>query len=261
MMKKSSAPVLGMILKGYPRISETFISNEIALLEEMGFDIHIFSMRKPREAFSHKSIERIKAGVTYLPSTLFSSLHKFFLPNLRTFLKHPKNYRKALARMARSFLRGRKSASIKHVLQAGYLVDKMARAGNVTHLHAHFAHSPTSVAFYSALISGVSFSFTGHAKDIYTQKPEKLSRKLALTRFVVTCTEYNKKYLQTLVNGSKPVHAVYHGIDLELFKSERENSAPKPPYKIMTVARFVEKKGLPTVLKALALTQAKGHCL
>ena len=36
-MSTSGPPVLGMILKGYPRISETFISNEIRLLEKLGF--------------------------------------------------------------------------------------------------------------------------------------------------------------------------------------------------------------------------------
>ena len=56
-------PVLGMILKGYPRISETFMSNEILLLEELGFFIHIFSMRLPRESFSHESVKKIRAPV------------------------------------------------------------------------------------------------------------------------------------------------------------------------------------------------------
>ena len=54
-------PILGMILKGYPRISDTFISNEIGLLEQRGIPIHIFSMRKPREAFCHPSVREIRA--------------------------------------------------------------------------------------------------------------------------------------------------------------------------------------------------------
>ena len=52
-MNTSGGPVLGMILKGYPRISETFISNEILLLEKLGFNLHLFSMRQPREDFTH----------------------------------------------------------------------------------------------------------------------------------------------------------------------------------------------------------------
>lgn len=60
-----------MILKGYPRISETFISNEILLLEKLGFRLHIFSMRQPRENFSHESVKQIQAPVDYLPETFF----------------------------------------------------------------------------------------------------------------------------------------------------------------------------------------------
>ena len=62
-MKPSGGPVLGVILKGYPRISETFISNEILLLEKLGFVIHLFSMRQPREDFTHASVNRIQARV------------------------------------------------------------------------------------------------------------------------------------------------------------------------------------------------------
>ena len=66
-MSTSVRPVLGMILKGYPRISETFISNEILLLEKLGFNIHLFAMRKGRENFTHASVPRIRAQVDYLP--------------------------------------------------------------------------------------------------------------------------------------------------------------------------------------------------
>ena len=70
-----------MILKGYPRISETFISNEIRLLEQRGVPIHIFSMRRPREPFCHPSVREIRARVDYLPETIISRR----LPSL---LKH-----------------------------------------------------------------------------------------------------------------------------------------------------------------------------
>ena len=88
--------VLGMILKGYPRISETFISNEILLLERLGFTLHLFSMRQPRETFSHDSIKKIRAPVNYLPETLFTSLPRLLFHNLRLAGKRPANYVTAL---------------------------------------------------------------------------------------------------------------------------------------------------------------------
>ena len=248
---------VGFILKGYPRISETFISNEIRLLEQMGFPIHIFSMRQPREAFTHASVREIKAEVTYLPSTLLTSLHKFLLPNLRVLMRSPGRYAKAFKLMCRRFARTRKSASIKHLLQAGYLTDKMQGSG-ITHLHAHFAHSPTSVALFSSILADVPYSFTGHAKDIYTSNREQLAEKIDLAKFVITCTRYNKRYLQELAPAGKPVHAVYHGIDLKLFSSNGHHVQAQKPYTILTVARFVEKKGLPTILRALADLRKQG---
>jgi hypothetical protein len=121
-MNASQTPVLGMILKGYPRISETFISNEILHLEKLGFSIHLFSMRPPREGFRHESIREIRAAVDYLPETILAPLPRFLYHNLLLAGKRPGTYARALRTALRRFLRTRKVATIKHLLQAGYLV-------------------------------------------------------------------------------------------------------------------------------------------
>lgn len=247
-----NTPVMGMVLKGYPRISETFISNEIRLLEEQGLTVHIFSMRAPRENFTHKSVEAIKARVTYLPSEFWRGLPRFLWPNLRTSMRHPAGYARSFILAFRRFLRNRNPLTFKHFFQAGYLAHHAADM-NLTHLHAHFAHSPTSVAMFAAEICGVPFSFTGHAKDIYTSDATQLAEKIDKARFVVTCTKYNKAFLEDLVQGRKEVHCVYHGIDLELFFAHAAEHTPQPPYTFMTIARIVEKKGIPDILEALAV--------
>jgi len=128
----------------------------------------------------------------------------------------------------------------------------------VKHLHAHFAHSPSSVAMFASMLSGLRFSFTAHAKDIYTSDSSQIREKIGLASHVVTCTRYNKKYLQSLVNGAAtPIHCVYHGIDLTLFNNSIKRPAPKPPYRILSVARLTAKKGIDTILKALALLRDK----
>ena len=148
-MSNFRKPVLGMILKGYPRISETFISNEILLLEALGFSIHIFSMRLPREPFSHQSVKKIRAPVDYLPETLLAPFPRFLFHNVMLAVKKSGNYAIALQTALRRFSRTRKSATIKHLFQAGYLVRRLLPGSGVTHLHAHFAHSPTSVAMFA----------------------------------------------------------------------------------------------------------------
>jgi len=240
-----SAPVLGMVLKGYPRISETFISNEIRLLEELGFRIHIFSMRRPREDFSHESVKRISARVAYLPEDLFSGLPRLFWRNISCAFRRPGRYFRAFG-LALSRFRGapKKHTWLKHFLQAAYLAEKSSGLC-IAHLHAHFAHTPASVAMYAAILLGLDFSFTAHAKDIYTQPPQRLAEKVRRAGFVFTCTRANEARLRSLAGGQGDIHCVYHGIDLALFSGNGRPLEARPPYEILTVCRFVEKKGRP----------------
>jgi glycosyltransferase involved in cell wall biosynthesis len=248
-----SAQTIGMILKGYPRISETFISNEILLLEELGFSFHIISMRRPRESFTHRSVGRIRATVDYLPETMLSGLSAFLASSARLAKSRPNCFRSACRIAAKRFSRTRKAASIKHLLQAAYLIDRVLPHHPIQHFHAHFAHSPTSVALYASILSGIPFSFTAHAKDIYTSNPWQLAEKIDRAQFVITCTEYNRLYLRKLpVCGNTPIFRVYHGIDLDLFQApEGPMSDRKPPFRLLTVARLAPKKGIHTVLHAL----------
>ena len=259
-MNASHQPYLGMILKGYPRISETFISNEILLLEKIGFPIHLFSMRQPRESFTHQSVAQIQSRVDYLPETLLRPLPRFLIHNCLLAAQRPVVYARALKIALQRFLRTRKSATLKHLFQAGYLVQSLLPVHPSLHLHAHFAHSPASVAMFASLLSGLPFSFTAHAKDIYTSDPRQLRQKMAMARFVVTCTEYNRRYLETLFDGAAPrIYRVYHGIDTALFTQNRDISVKaKKPYQLLTVARLTAKKGLPTVYKALKILKDKG---
>ena len=250
-----------MVLKGYPRISETFISNEIRLLEQMGFNIHIYSMRAPRENFSHASIKEIRAKVTYLPESMIWGLPALLWHNLRYVLRHPGRYWKCIKLMLPRFkLAPKKHTWLKHLLQGGYLVQKTVidQGVDLGHLHGHFAHTPTTVTMCAACLADVPFSFTAHAKDIYTQDPRRIADKLDLAKFVVTCTRYNADHLRTIAPGGKDVHCVYHGINLDLFSLNGRPAESKPPYHILTVARFVEKKGIDTILKALAKLRAEG---
>ena len=249
-----------MILKGYPRISETFISNEILLLEKLGFNIHLISMRRGREKFTHESVQRIRARVDYLPETLLTPLPKFIFHNLQLAAQRPGVYVAALKTALRRFRRTRKSATIKHLFQAGVLVHKFLPASDIVHLHAHFAHSPTSVAMFAGQLSGLDFSFTAHAKDIYTTNPAQLREKISLAKFVITCTGYNKQHLLNLSDGLPvAIHRIYHGIDTGLFTGETgEIPAPQPPYEILTVARIIAKKRIAHDLQGIKDTQRSG---
>lgn len=258
-MSRPSPTSLGFVLKGFPRISETFISNEIRLLEQRGFRIHIYSMRHPRESFTHESVKAIRAKVTYLPQSVSYDFPRLLWQNICLFARIPKRYIKtARLWLSRYPQAPKKHTWLKHFLQAGWLVQCSAKREGIHHFHAHFAHTPSSVAMYAASFCDVPFSFFAHAKDIYTQNPIALKEKIDRAKFVVTCTAYNENYLKHIAKNAKKISCVRHGIDLSLFSPKSRPATPTPPFTILTVARLVPKKGLFDVLEALAFLRQKG---
>src|SRR2546422_5496153 len=85
-------------------------------------------------------------------------------------------------------------AALRHLLEAGYLADVLFGQA-ATHLHAHFASSPALVALLTSRITGLPYTLTAHAKDIYVSHPDDLRAKFREARAVVTCTEYNRQHL------------------------------------------------------------------
>src|SRR5229473_8110735 len=69
---------VAFVLKGYPRLSETFIAQEIRALEERGLDIQIVSMRHPTDRTSHPVHDQIRAPVLYLPEYLKDAPRRVF---------------------------------------------------------------------------------------------------------------------------------------------------------------------------------------
>jgi glycosyltransferase involved in cell wall biosynthesis len=246
-----------MILKGYPRISESFISTEILLLEGLGLPIDIYSLRQPRESFAHDHIKDIKAPVTYLPEYVLPHWRTLFASNAALSRRLGSHYTRCFAGAVRRAWQRRKAATLRHFLQAGHLCATRLAGSAVRHLHAHFCHTPTSVALFAAELLGLPFSFTAHAKDIYTSEPEQLRRKIRQARFVVTCTRYNADYLNTLGDAGTPIHTIYHGIDLDFF-TYTPPEPPTPPFRMLSVGRLVAKKGYDDLLRALKILQERG---
>jgi len=132
----------------------------------------------------------------------------------------------------------------------------VARQAQWQHLHAHWATVSTSAAMLIARLSGLSFSFTGHAWDIFGDTT-LLAEKAAAARFVLTCTEFNRQYLVNVATLPKDkVHVLYHGFPLQ-----GSPSAPRhgdESMRILTVGRWSEKKGFVELAAALAIAQKHG---
>ena len=134
----------------------------------------------------------------------------------------------------------------------------------IKHLHAHFIHTPASVARYAAKLCGLTWSCSAHAKDIWTSQQWELSDKLNDCSWAVTCTKNNVEHLSSIAPNSQ-IDLTYHGLDLRRFEppknagSKRDGSNESDPVIILSVGRAVEKKGYDNLLGALACLPKQLH--
>ena len=251
-----AAAKLVVVVKGYPRVSETFVAQEIAALERQGLPLTIVSLRRPYDRITHPVHRAVRATVRYLPEYLWHAPLRVLSGHLRAFRRDPVRYRQGLRLWLCDLRRDPTPNRVRRFGQAGVLAAELPSGAR--HLHAHFLHTPASVARYAAAMTGVSYSLSGHAKDIWTSPAWELTEKLEGARFCVTCTAANRDYLARLAPAAA-VHLVYHGLDRYLFSlpsdfgSGRDGSDSTDPVRLLSVGRFQPKKGFDVLLRSLAL--------
>jgi glycosyltransferase involved in cell wall biosynthesis len=248
---------VAFVLKGYPRLSETFIAQEIAALEQLGLQILIVSLRHPTDKHTHPIHADIRAPLLYLPEYLRDAPMRV----LRAWwhVRRRPGYRAAWSVWWRDLLRDRTANRVRRFGQALVLAHELP--ADIVRLHAHFLHTPASVVRYAAMMRALPWSGSAHAKDIWTTPQWDLREKLASCDWLVTCTGTNRDYLATLAPPGT-VELVYHGLDLARFplypleRPARDGRRPDDPVRILSVGRLVEKKGTDVLLEALALLPA-----
>ncbi len=246
---------VGYVLKVFPRLSETFVLNEILELERQGLAVEIFSLNPPMDSRFHGGLSRLRAEVTYLPRPDSSKIWQTIQDEYGSLDIHPTAAGTAFLHALRSSNEG----DWKHLLQALYVVSAV-RSRGIDHLHAHFATSATLVVMLAHMLSDVSFSFTAHAKDIYhhTADQELLADALERATFAVTVTDHNVARLEECAPLARSkIHRIYNGIRLEKCLPTPEPSSDPPL--ILSVGRLVEKKGFPYLVEACRLLRDQGY--
>jgi glycosyltransferase involved in cell wall biosynthesis len=241
---------IGVVLKGYPRLSETFIAQELAALERRGFALALFSLRRPTDAATHPVHAEIAAPVAYLPEYLRDEPRRVWRA-WRAARRLP-GYRAAFAAWRADLGRDRTANRGRRFGQALVLAAELP--ADIGHLHAHFLHTPASVTRYAATMRGLPWSVSAHAKDIWTTPEWEKREKLASCAWATTCTRANAVHLRALAGDPSRVDLVYHGIDANRFPPIETHVAPadRRPVVILSVGRAVEKKGYDDLLPALA---------
>lgn len=255
------AGAIAFVLKGYPRLSETFIANEIQALEMRGLDIRIVSLRYPTDTKTHPVHSEIRAGVHYLPEYLYRAPRRLFAAWRRA--RRSPRYRECLHTWLRDLRRDPTPNRVRRFGQALVLANELD--ADVVHLHAHFLHTPASVTRYASMLLDLPWSCSAHARDIWTTPDWEKREKLGSCQWAVTCTAVNHRHLRDLAPFPERIELVYHGLDAGRFpatdagESLRDGSDPLEPVTILSVGRAVEKKGYQDLLAALALLPAELH--
>jgi glycosyltransferase involved in cell wall biosynthesis len=250
----AAGAAVAVVLKGYPRLSETFIAHEIRALEQRGLRLVLFSLRHPTDRERHPVHEEIRATVTYLPEYLYQEPLRVWRAWRRA--RRLPGYPAAAKAWWRDLMRDRTPNRVRRFGQALVLAAELPP--QVVHLHAHFLHTPASVTRYAAILRGLPWSCSAHAKDVWTTPEWEKREKLAHCAWATTCTAANAQHLRALAPQPDRVDLVYHGVDPVRFPSprqerrERDGSDPADPVVVLSVGRAVEKKGFDDLLEALA---------
>ena len=254
-------PRIAIVLKGYPRLSETFVAQEIRALEQRGFSFCIVSLRHPYDPATHPIHDEIVAPVLYLPEYAHDDWRRVFRACRHLCLK--RGFWSSLLRFATDLVFEPTRNRARRFAQAMVMAYELPPS--VRHYYTHFMHTPSSVSYYASLITGCSWSISAHAKDIWTQGRRELRNKLASADWTVTCTRTNYEYLSGLAGRTGKVALLYHGIDFERFRRltsdpvTRDGSLAGEAVQLISVGRAVDKKGYDDLLAALAELPADLH--
>ncbi len=243
---------IGVIISCYPVSTETFIAREFQKIEALGFELELLSLKNPKENpgnfYKPCSVnmlpffptrEMLKSNFSFCLK-YFKKISVFILFLIRKNIFKPFNILKFLSVMPKT-------------IHYYYIL----KSKGVSHIHSHWTTLPALCAFFLSEVTGITYSITAHAWDIYVDQT-MLKDKLEKSVFVVTCTGHNADYLKGLVNRKSEKRMIlnYHGIDLKKYipKTEYHND-----YLIVTAGRLIEKKGLKYLLMALEELNRSGR--
>jgi len=234
---------IGYILRYFPKISESFVLNEINELGRLGHDLYIFALSPAPE-------DRIPS----VPGkgTAYREVH--YLPPLSVMQKAVSGF-KAYSRSG-LFRTEYKAESALLPFALGYF-SNLVRRKNIQLLHAHFNGFPTQLAMLISEKTEIPFTFMPHAFDIFKDLDKKLlEKRIEASSFIFAHSKFMKDYIYSLLPGyEEKIRLVRACPDLRRIDEtisrrgfEKEKSGPH----IITVARLVEKKGIRNALSALS---------
>ena len=239
----------------FPKLSETFVLNEMVACEAQGVQVELFPLLRERQAVAHPEVEAWVRRARFHPFISAAILAS----NLRFLREQPRGYVGLLAEVLRktwgsaNFFVGALGIFPKSVRFA----DEMRRRG-VTHVHAHFATHPALAAFIVHRLTGIPFSFTAHGSDLHVER-RMLDAKVEAAAFAVTVSAYNREVIVRECGEQvrDKVRVVHCGVDPEVFRPGGHGRGVGV-FRLVCVASFEEVKGHRYLVDACRLLRGRG---
>ena len=233
---------IAYVLKKFPRLSETFILNEVLGLEALGHEVVIFSLRPADDEPRHEGLRRLKAEVQLVPK------------------ENSMPWSEAEGR-SRELLQELPAGRRQKTWAQGMAVAELCARHEGEQVHAHFMTVASHVAALARLAGGPPFTVTAHAKDIFRNgiNQELFRCVAALSSGIVTVSEFNQRYIteRFFGGGEAPVTVIYNGLPLDEF-ANGARPVRREPDLILGVGRLVQKKGFDVLIKACSLLRDMG---
>jgi len=254
---------VGYMAQVFPGLTMTFVYREVRALRAAGLHVQAFSTWRPRlDELSEEAKDLVEDTFYIFPL----NWPRFLLSHVWYFITRPRRYLDTLWFL---MTRGHKTfknrlRTLGHFCEAVYVAREVERR-NISHMHVHFALNATTIAMAINRLTDVPFSFTAHANDIFVN-PILLPEKIKAARFIVAISEYNKRFLHDIVPGQATldkIHVVRYGVDTQVFSPPAHRPSRHERPVIVDVARLVEKKGHPYLIKACKILADQGyafHC-
>jgi colanic acid/amylovoran biosynthesis glycosyltransferase len=239
----SMANSVGYLFERFPRFTQTFCAREVAELYRQAMPVEVFSIYRPKEAIPEvPGLDRVR--VHYLPSTK----NPMIVARAHLFSPQPRKIWAADG-----------DRRDKRRFREAVHLDPILRNRAITHLHVHFASIAAHTAWWLKRLFGITYSFTGHANDIFCPKPDhriSLDNLVRAASFVVAVTDYSATRLkQEFPYARDKIFRVYNGLDPSIFKAAVSGTES---LRIVSVGRLIEKKGWRYLIEACALLRDNG---
>jgi len=240
-----------------PSLSATFVTNEIWALEDMGVEVHPYSVHEPHARAHGEKAEALRTRTNIVYDQRLSAAIAALGWGL---IHHKRSSAKALLQLLGDLFKTGLITTqafklMYQFLRAAWLARDMRRR-NIEHLHIHFAHVPTQIGMYAASMAGIPFTFMSHANDIF-ERPLLLKEKIARSKKAVTISHFNIDLMTRHGGDPQRMSIVRCGVHPTDAAPASPTKQAGEPFIIGTLGRLVEKKGVDTLIEAAAILKKK----